>query len=73
MMRRCELRIRGKSYDWAFRVRGTARDIHEWRGDGLQIDEVVNSVPSWVYFLGLAHVWCWVEDNLRSEQEGRMR
>lgn len=63
-MKRWAITVQGDRHEWSFEVRGTDSHVEDWRADGLQVDEVVNSIPAWVVDLGLLRAWCFVEDLL---------
>ncbi len=54
--------VRGKGKTWGFEFYGDPRYLDEWRADGLDIVEVVNTVPMWVVDLGLTRAWCFAQD-----------
>ena len=59
------LNIRGKRKEWGFEVLVDPKYVPEWREDGLDINEIVNTVPQWYADLGLPiGVWCFVQDIL---------
>lgn len=55
---------RGRSRTWGAMVYLTKEDADMWRLDGLDVEEVLNTVPVWVVQWGLVRVWCWVQDLL---------
>ena len=57
--------VRGKRHEWCFEFDGDPKYLDEWREDGLEIDEVLNSVPAWAVDMGLLNVWCFVQDIFR--------
>ena len=54
--------VRGKRREWSFLFLGDPKYLDEWRADGLRVDEVVNVIPQKVVNLGLARVWCCLQD-----------
>lgn len=54
--------VRGKDKTWGFEFYGYPRYLDEWRADGLDIVEVVNTVPMWVVDLGLTRARCFAQD-----------
>jgi len=56
------LTVRGRRHGWCFDVRVDPKYVPEYEADGLEVDEVANTVPQWVAQLGLAGVWCWLQD-----------
>jgi len=63
------LNVRGRKKEWCFLVEIDPKYINEWREDGLQIDEVVNTIPQWYVDLGLpVKLWCAVQDFLKGNK-----
>lgn len=63
MRRLHNLTIRGKDKTWGFTINVDPKYLPEWRADGLEIDEIVNSVPMWVVELGIpVRLWCFFQD-----------
>lgn len=56
------LSVRGKGHSWSFEFYGDPKYLPEWRADGLEIDEVCNTIPLWVADLGLVRSWCFLQD-----------
>lgn len=58
------LEIKGHQHSWLFEFAGDPRHIDEWRADGLQIYEVVNTIPERVANLGhkATVAWCFFQD-----------
>lgn len=54
--------IRGKQHTWSFDCFVNPEFVDEWRADGIEIDEMVNTIPEWVADLGLSGVWCFLQD-----------
>lgn len=55
--------VRGKDGTvYGFPFDGDPQYLAEWRANGLDIDEVCNTIPVWVVSLGLTWVWCRVQD-----------
>jgi hypothetical protein len=57
--------VKGKRHTWAFNFKGDPQYIAEWTADGLEVVEVVNSVPAWAVRLGLLRSWVRVQDAWR--------
>ena len=55
--------IRGRTKEWSFNFRGDPRYLHEWRADGLVVEEIFNRIPQIIVDLGLTKVWIWLQDN----------
>jgi hypothetical protein len=61
--RTMSINVRGKSgATYGFLFSGDPKHLDEWRADGLDIDEVSNTVPVWVARLGATSAWCRVQD-----------
>lgn len=56
------LEVRGRHHTWSFHVYVDPKYIQEWRDDGLEIDEIGNTIPERVVDLGLTRIWCFVQD-----------
>lgn len=54
--------VRGKTKTYAFVFKGDPKYIKEWQEQGLDIDEVLNSIPEWVVRAGLMRPWIAVQD-----------
>lgn len=54
--------IKGKTKNWSFNFYGDSKYLDEWREDGLEIDEVVNTIPEWIVMLGLTKGWIFFQD-----------
>jgi hypothetical protein len=69
---RATVTVRGSTSKWVFGPFPARRtDIEEWRADGLEVDELINSIPEWLPS-GLTSAWCRLEDlwRLRFLQKG---
>jgi hypothetical protein len=56
------LSIRGRQHSWNFHVYVDPKYVPEWRADGIEIDEVCNTIPEWVVNAGLLRPWCFFQD-----------
>jgi len=57
--------IQGKWHKWSFDVWAYPEYAEEWKQDGLQVDEIVNSIPEWWVSIGLpVKLWCFFQDIL---------
>lgn len=65
MNQKLAINIRGHRHSWSFHFEGDPRDIDEWCEDGLDVVEVVHSIPKWVVDAGLTRLWCFFEDLFR--------
>ena len=54
--------VKGRERTWSFNFYGDPKYIKEWRDDGLDIDEICNTIPEWVADLGLVRPWCFMQD-----------
>jgi hypothetical protein len=60
-MRTYTVIVRGKSHEWGFRVKCTEADAADWRADGFDVYEEVNTIPFWVP-APLIPLWCRAQD-----------
>ena len=54
--------VKGKNKTWGFNFYGDPKYLADWRADGLQVDEVVGSIPVWAVELGLTKLWFRLQD-----------
>ena len=54
--------IKGKEKNWSFNFYGDPKYLDEWRGDGLEINEICNTIPLWIYSIGLTRFWIFMQD-----------
>jgi len=54
--------VRGNHHKWSFNFYTDPQHIQEWREDGLEIDEIMNTIPVWVADRGWTRAWCFVQD-----------
>lgn len=54
--------IRGKSDEWLVIGEMTRDQIDAMRADGIEIDEVANTVPDWAASCGLCPIWFFAQD-----------
>lgn len=54
--------VRGAHSTWGFPITAEPEHVEDWRADGLEVDEIVNSIPEWAQRLGLTHTWFMVQD-----------
>lgn len=57
-MTKYTITIRGKWKTWSFPVSGTPEYAAQWRADGLEIDELVHTIPARAVYMGLLRPWC---------------
>jgi len=56
------IEVKGKEKTWTFNFYGDPRHIEEWRTDGLEVNEIKNSIPEWVVSIGMLKPWCFFQD-----------
>ncbi len=56
------IQVKGQNKTWSFNFIGDTKYLDEWREDGLEIDEVINSVPVCVNEIGLTRPWIFFQD-----------
>lgn len=56
------LEVRGKTKEWSFNIIADPKHVEDWREDGLEINEIVNSVPEWAVTMGLTKPWIFMQD-----------
>ena len=54
------IEIKGREYVWHVYVQEAA--VEDMRADGFDVVEVHNTVPMWVFNLGLTSPWCAAQD-----------
>jgi len=52
----------GKEKTWSFNFLGDPKHLEEWKKDGLDVEEVINSIPDWAVELGWVRPWCFFQD-----------
>jgi len=62
MKKRYALIIRGKEKEWIFTTFLQPKHIKDYLEDGIQVEEVVNSIPLWAQQLGLTRIWFFIQD-----------
>ena len=55
------LTVRGHEKTWCFEFYGDPQYLDEWREDGLEINEVCNTIPLWVPAWAV-RPWCFMQD-----------
>ena len=48
MKRRYAIIVKGNQHTWSFSVWAEPEHVDDWREDGLEVDEIINTVPLWV-------------------------
>ncbi len=61
MKRQLSITVRGREHEWNFHFDGDPKHLEEWRADGLQVDEIYNSIPEWLPSW-LMRPWCVIQD-----------
>jgi len=61
-MKLMNVEVRGKENNWSFNFYGDPKHLEDWRGDGLEVNEIVNTIPEWVVDIGLMGVWMFFQD-----------
>ena len=56
------LSIKGKEKTWSFNFYGDTKYLKDWRNDGLEIDEVINTIPDWIVYMGFSRIWIFFQD-----------
>lgn len=56
------IEVRGHEHEWSFNFYGDPKHLDEWRDDGLEVVEIVNTIPSWAVDLGLTKIWFFIQD-----------
>lgn len=62
MKRHYSVVVRGNWKTWSFDVSAEPEHVEQWREDGLEVDEVLNTIPVWVAKMGLTRAWCFLQD-----------
>jgi len=61
MKRLLSITVRGHQKEWSFTFIGDVEYLNDWREDGLEINEVVNTCPGWLPSF-LVKPWFFVQD-----------
>ena len=69
MKKHYSITVKGRRKTWSFDVLLNSRYLDDYRGDGLIIDEVVNTVPEWLWWR-LVKPWCLAQDVIRRVSGG---
>ncbi len=54
--------VKGNHHEWSFNFYADPKYIQEWREDGLEIDEICNTIPEWVANFKLVKQWVFLQD-----------
>jgi hypothetical protein len=60
--KRYSLTVRGERSVWSFTIEAEPEHVEDWRRDGLEVDELLNTIPVWVVDLRLTRAWCFAQD-----------
>ena len=47
MKKQYYIKVQGKSCDWSIPIVAKPQHVEDWRNDGLEIMELINSIPAW--------------------------
>lgn len=64
MKRLYTINVPGRNQTWGWYRWGTPEHAADWRADGLEVFEVVNTIPAWIVQFGLTRLWVALEDFL---------
>ena len=62
MKKLLSITVKGQTKEWAFNFYGDPRHLEKWREDGLEVNEIVNTIPGWIADIGLARPWVFFQD-----------
>lgn len=55
--------VRGKGSTWCIHTYITKETAQDWRNDGLDVSEILNSIPEWAVNAGIpVRLWFFVQD-----------
>jgi hypothetical protein len=54
--------IRGNEKIWGIPVILDEKYLKDWEEDGIDICEIVHTIPEFVQWIGLTRIWCWLQD-----------
>lgn len=58
-----QVRVRGKGHTWLIDTYITRENAEVWRQDGIDVVEILNSIPAWWVDAGLSvRFWCFWQD-----------
>ena len=61
-MKLLSIEVKGKTKVWSFKFYADPKYIEQWREEGLEINEVINTIPEWVVEYGLTGFWIFFQD-----------
>ena len=62
MKQKISITVKGRNSSWSFQFLGDPKHLAQWRADGLEVAEVLNTVPQWAVQLGLLKPWVRIQD-----------
>lgn len=65
MKQMMSITVKGREKTWAFNFKADKKHLADWEADGLEVYEVLNSIPEWALKMGLGQVWMKVQDAWR--------
>ena len=54
--------VKGNEKKYCFNFYGDPKYIPEWEADGLEVVEILNTIPIWVVDAGLTKPWIFMQD-----------
>ena len=63
MKKTLQIIVQGETAAFGFNFQGDPKHIPEWTAQGLQVDEVINSVPAWAARARLTRLWIAAQDS----------
>lgn len=55
--------VRGRGHTWCIDTYITKATAQDWRDDGLDVREILNTIPKWWVDAGLSvRLWCFCQD-----------
>jgi len=61
-MKKLSIEVKGKRHVWTFDIMADSQYMQEWLDDGLNVVEIVNTVPMWVVEYNLTFLWVFMQD-----------
>jgi hypothetical protein len=63
------IEVKGREHRWSFDFYGNPKYLDEWREDGLEVNEIENTVPEWVPGWAVKP-WCFFQDLFNFKYNG---
>lgn len=57
MKKNYTITIKGKEHNWSIITQAEPEHVKDWVEDGLEVYELIYSIPVWVVDLGLEKIW----------------